>query len=1073
MNIARAWLLAAAATVALASDAHGEWTVWGSADGLIDDRLTSVYADPTGSIWVGTVIGLSQYDGVSWRNFGPAAFGASEPIGDILFILRDRAGFVWVGPYRFDGTSWRRFTTADGLAADQVGEVFEDRSGVLWFATAAGVSRFDGTNWRTFTRADGLAANQVIDIFEDASGAMWFATDDGVSSFDGTTWRTYRKSDGLPGYTVTAVGQDADGAMWFGSNGGGATRFDGSTWRTFTAADSLASGYVTGFLRDHLGVLWEWSGFGASTWDGTAWHRVALPVGGFNLESIAEDRWGALWFGWYNYGIARFDRALSRTYTPADGLATNLPAQAIDDRSGNLWFASGWTNTGVSRFDGRAWRTFTTADGLASDDVFTTYQDRAGNWWFGGTGVTRYDGSSFQTYPPFVDGPEGRANLIAEDRSGALWVTGDNVPYLKVWRFDGATWSDAPIPDAAVAMAADSTAGIWIGTYAGAVRFDGATWTTYTTQDGLPSNAVVNLAVDAGGAVWAATDAGLARFEGGSWRTLTAGEGAPTGAIRLVAVGPSGAVWVVAGDAVSRFDGVSWTTFTRSDGLVVDEVVKGIAFARDGGVWIASDIGVSRFAGGEWGTYGVPDGLADPEVQSLLAARSGEMWFVTSSGVTRLAPDRVPPHVSVVSRPAAVSASSSQSISFTAAFRESRGIRFSYAFDDGPWSPWSLESNWTATAVTNGPHSLRIRARDAIGNVEPQPVVVTFEVDLTPPAPVLSAPAFGQAVRDSLAIFGTASDARFRRFEVQLRPLGIGAPPASTLRTSTSPVADGFLAGVNTRTFADGLYDVVVLVTDTLGLVGSTQARVEVDNTAPSADRTSPAVVSATAGGDVFSVTGDAHAQFPPRAFANDATVALDPVDPAGLPALPVGPRSASGTFAISWAAAPLAKPAILDLRPNASVARGAASVYFLPTGGATWEGIGGTSDAATGRIACRMEREGAYTLVTGGSAAAGGAAIAALRVVPRVFSPRGAIASGDVAIAFTLGRAGPVTVRVYNRAGRLVREVTRGVALGPGSNVVRWDGRDEQGGLAPEGVYLVSVDVAGQQATSTLGIAR
>src|SRR5689334_6757122 len=116
----RSMLPACLALVLLAPAARAEWTVWGSADGLIDDRLTSVYADPDGSVWVGTVVGLSHYDGLAWRNFGPADFGESEPIGDIRYILRDRSGAVWVGPFRWDGTSWRRFTTSDGLADDHV-----------------------------------------------------------------------------------------------------------------------------------------------------------------------------------------------------------------------------------------------------------------------------------------------------------------------------------------------------------------------------------------------------------------------------------------------------------------------------------------------------------------------------------------------------------------------------------------------------------------------------------------------------------------------------------------------------------------------------------------------------------------------------------------------------------------------------------------------------------------------------------------------------------------------------------------------------------------------------------------
>jgi flagellar hook assembly protein FlgD len=93
--------------------------------------------------------------------------------------------------------------------------------------------------------------------------------------------------------------------------------------------------------------------------------------------------------------------------------------------------------------------------------------------------------------------------------------------------------------------------------------------------------------------------------------------------------------------------------------------------------------------------------------------------------------------------------------------------------------------------------------------------------------------------------------------------------------------------------------------------------------------------------------------------------------------------------------------------------------------------------------------------------------------VTPRVFSPRGAFASDEAAISFSLGRSGPVTVKVYNRAGRLVREVTSGQQMNAGANLVRWDGRDSAANIVQDGVYLVVVEALGQKETETLAIVR
>jgi flagellar hook assembly protein FlgD len=77
------------------------------------------------------------------------------------------------------------------------------------------------------------------------------------------------------------------------------------------------------------------------------------------------------------------------------------------------------------------------------------------------------------------------------------------------------------------------------------------------------------------------------------------------------------------------------------------------------------------------------------------------------------------------------------------------------------------------------------------------------------------------------------------------------------------------------------------------------------------------------------------------------------------------------------------------------------------------------------------------------------------------------------VAISFTLGRAGPVTAKVYNRAGRLVDELVSGLQMNAGANVVRWDGRDVDGAEVPDGLYLVAVEALGERQVQTLAVVR
>jgi hypothetical protein len=59
--------------------------------------------------------------------------------------------------------------------------------------------------------------------------------------------------------------------------------------------------------------------------------------------------------------------------------------------------------------------------------------------------------------------------------------------------------------------------------------------------------------------------------------------------------------------------------------------------------------------------------------------------------------------------------------------------------------------------------------------------------------------------------------------------------------------------------------------------------------------------------------------------------------------------------------------------------------------------------------------------------------------------------------LALALPEASPVTLSVYNTAGRLVRHLDQGL-LPAGRHLLRWDGRDDGGRQVASGVYFLRV---------------
>ncbi len=88
------------------------------------------------------------------------------------------------------------------------------------------------------------------------------------------------------------------------------------------------------------------------------------------------------------------------------------------------------------------------------------------------------------------------------------------------------------------------------------------------------------------------------------------------------------------------------------------------------------------------------------------------------------------------------------------------------------------------------------------------------------------------------------------------------------------------------------------------------------------------------------------------------------------------------------------------------------------------------------------------------------------LRNYPNPFNP-------STRIEFRLEEPGPVTVRVYDARGRLVRQLAGGEVMGAGVQTVQWDGKDQAGRGVAAGAYLCEVGVGEQRSMSRMVLVR
>ena len=378
---------------------------------------------------------------------------------------------------------------------------------------------------------------------------------------------------------------------------------------------------------------------------------VTDGLAGLYIYSIIQDREGNLWFATDGSGVSRYDGHRFTTFTTDNGLAGNQVQCIAEDREGNIWFG---TSSGLSRYDEQGFTTFSKENGLVHHDVQAIHQvsdspmdrdedargsgDGEGNLWFGTPGgLSRYDGQTWTTFTTKDGLAHNDVRSIAQDNTGNLWF-GTNGGGVSV--YDGETFATLTTADGlgrneVSSIISDRTGNIWVGTNGGLSRYDGSKFSTFTTRDGLTYNDVKWVYQDRAGNIWCGftfKGGGVNRYDGSRFTALTMTDGLVSDLVRSMLEDEHGQLWFGMQGGVSRYDGGNLTTFTTKDGLMHDTVWP-IFEDSVGRLWFGTyGGGVSRYDGETFLTFTTEDGLADNRVRSIVEDSNGRFWFTTLGG---------------------------------------------------------------------------------------------------------------------------------------------------------------------------------------------------------------------------------------------------------------------------------------------------------------------------------------------------------------------------------------------------------------------------------------------------------
>jgi len=248
-------------------------------DGLTNDSVTNIYEDATGTIWFGTLDGISRYDRKSFKNLKISEAPAATP-SDSVYTganpVHTATDSVYNGPkvVRNEGdsvhvSSYRHVLPQVHYTHNDVNAIAEYKTGKFWMGTRGYATVYDGKAFTTLTNKDGKPFTNVRCIIKDRKGNMWLGGADGLWRFDGTAFTNLTRK--FVGY----IYEDKKGNIWTSSETENSqvwvlSRYDVKTLydKKPTVTEITNKPMIFGILEDNKGNIWFGGLDGVYRYDG-------------------------------------------------------------------------------------------------------------------------------------------------------------------------------------------------------------------------------------------------------------------------------------------------------------------------------------------------------------------------------------------------------------------------------------------------------------------------------------------------------------------------------------------------------------------------------------------------------------------------------------------------------------------------------------------------------------------------------------------------------------------------------------------------------------------------------------
>ncbi len=604
--------------------------VWTTANGLPQNTVTGVVQTPDGYLWLSTFDGLARFDGVRFTIFDK---GNTKGIVNNRFarLFADRAGTVYAVTENYVVTVFRNgvFNSYADFATpgEPIATITSDAKGNALLETGKGFYALQGDR---FALTADLKDPNVKQIYWGKSGAQWVIEQTRITRHqDGqiTSYPVQLTQEERGASNNLAPYEDSRGALWVQRRAR-----DFELWR-------LQDGKLTVFTKKEIPALEE-----------------LFP------NQVKEDADGSIWFLLSSLSVPKpnqFVRCKDNQFTSYKLNEAVGATASLIDREGNFWLAS---STGLRRLRRKLITTLSTKDGLNSNEVYPLIQTQNGDIFIGTTlGVNHYaDGKILDLRLTYATGVPLYLRGLWEDTQARVWLGFQGEGGFG--RFEAPSSvkriGKNDLPNGVTDFNSDAAGNIWMATEESLFKYkDDQEIAHYTTNDGLPHNAVITIHFDRNGNLWAGTYEGLAQFKDSRFISFNAEAGSPKGFVRAIYEDADGVLWFgTYGDGLVRYKDGKFFNYRVEHGLFNNGVFAILEDKRNN-FWMSSNRGLHRVSKQELNdfaegkilklnsvSYDEKDGMLNAEcnggrLPAALKAKDGKFWFPTMGGVAIVDPE--------------------------------------------------------------------------------------------------------------------------------------------------------------------------------------------------------------------------------------------------------------------------------------------------------------------------------------------------------------------------------------------------------------------------------------------------